>query len=49
MEAIENIRREENIKIGIITHLEDLKVRIDRKLQVEKAISGERGTRVKII
>ena len=49
MEAIESIRREENIKIGIITHLEDLKVRIDRKLQVEKAIFGERGTRVKII
>lgn len=49
MEAIESIRKEENIKIGIITHLEDLKVRIDKKLQVEKAISGERGTRVKII
>lgn len=49
MEAIESIRREENINIGIITHLEDLKVRIDKKLQVEKAIFGERGTRVKII
>lgn len=49
MESIESIRREEEINIGIITHLEDLKVRIDKKLQVEKAISGERGTRVKII
>lgn len=49
MEAIENIRREENITIGIITHLEDLKIRIDKKLQVEKAISGERGTKVRII
>ena len=49
MEAIEGIRREENINIGIITHLEDLKVRIDKKLQVERAIPGERGTRVRII
>lgn len=49
MEAIENIRKEENITIGIITHLEDLKIRIDKKLQVEKAISGERGTKVRIL
>ena len=38
-----------NGDIGIITHLEDLKVRIDKKLQVERAIPGERGTKVRII
>ena len=49
MDSIENIREEEKIKIGIITHLEDLKLRILKRIEVEKAIPGERGSKIKLI
>ena len=49
MDSIENIREEERIKIGIITHLEDLKLRILKRIEVEKAIPGERGSKIKLI
>ena len=49
MDSIENIRNEEKIKIGIITHLEELKLRILKRIEVEKAIPGERGSKIKLI
>uniref|UniRef100_UPI0026391704 SbcC/MukB-like Walker B domain-containing protein n=1 Tax=Fusobacterium sp. TaxID=68766 RepID=UPI0026391704 len=49
MDSIENIREEEKIKIGIITHLEELKLRILKRIEVEKAIPGERGSKIKLI
>lgn len=49
MDSIENIRNEEKIKIGIITHLEELKLRVLKHIQVEKAIPGERGSKIKMI
>ena len=49
MDSIENIRSEEKIKIGIITHLEELKLRVLKRIQVEKAIPGERGSKIKMI
>ena len=49
MDSIENIRSEEKIKIGIITHLEELKLRVLKHIQVEKAIPGERGSKIKMI
>lgn len=49
MDSIENIRNEEKIKIGIITHLEELKLRVLKRIQVEKAIPGERGSRIKMV
>ena len=49
MDSIENIRSEEKIKIGIITHLEELKLRVLKRIQVEKAIPGERGSKIKMV
>lgn len=49
MDSIENIREEEKITIGIISHLEELKIRIIKRVEVEKAIPGEKGSRIKLI
>ncbi len=49
MDSIENIKNEERLTIGVISHLEDLKVRIIKRLEVEKAIPGVRGSRIKLI
>ncbi|MCI6152432.1 MAG: AAA family ATPase [Fusobacterium perfoetens] len=48
IDSIENIKNEEKLTIGVISHLEDLKVRIIKRLEVEKATS-ERGSRIKLI
>ncbi|MFK4785795.1 SbcC/MukB-like Walker B domain-containing protein [Fusobacterium sp. MFO224] len=49
IESLENINREEKLKVGIITHLEELKVRIIRSLEVVSAVPGAKGSKVKII
>lgn len=47
--SLELLREEEKIKIGIITHLEELKIRIIKKLEISPAIPGERGSVIKIV
>lgn len=47
--SLELLREEEKIKIGIITHLEELKIRIIKKLEISSAIPGERGSVIKIV
>ena len=37
------------MKIGIISHVEDLKIRIPRRLEVTPAIPGESGSIIKLI
>lgn len=49
IEILEEIKWKENIKIGIISHVEDLKIRIPRRLEVFPAIPGEKGSTIKLI
>lgn len=49
IEVLEEIRWKDKMKIGIISHVEDLKIRIPRRLEVSPAIPGERGSLVKLI
>lgn len=43
MSALEKLSMEK-VKVGLITHVEELKDRIPAKIEVKEAISGERGT-----
>ncbi|MGL6120185.1 MAG: AAA family ATPase [Fusobacteriaceae bacterium] len=49
IEILEEIRWKEKMKIGIISHVEDLKIRIPRRLEVSPAIPGETGSIIKLI
>lgn len=49
IEILEEIRWKEKMKIGIISHVEDLKIRIPRRLEVTPAIPGESGSIIKLI
>ncbi|MFA6708639.1 MAG: SMC family ATPase [Fusobacterium sp.] len=49
IESLENINNEEKLKVGIITHLEELKIKIIRSLEVIPAVPGIKGSCVKII
>lgn len=49
IEILEEIRWKEKMKIGIISHVEDLKIRIPRRLEVAPAIPGESGSIIKLI
>lgn len=49
IEILEEIKWKEKIKIGIISHVEDLKIRIPRRLEVSPAIPGEKGSTIKLI
>lgn len=49
IEILEEIRWKEKMKIGIISHVEDLKIRIPRRLEVSAAIPGETGSLIKLI
>ncbi|MGL6168322.1 MAG: AAA family ATPase [Fusobacteriaceae bacterium] len=49
IEILEEIRWKEKMKIGIISHVEDLKIRIPRRLEVSSAIPGETGSIIKLI
>lgn len=49
IEILEEIRWKEKMKIGIISHVEDLKIRIPRRLEVSAAIPGEIGSTIKLI
>ncbi|MCQ8212805.1 hypothetical protein NON08_09765 [Cetobacterium somerae] len=49
IEILEEIRWKEKMKIGIISHVEDLKIRIPRRLEVIPAIPGESGSIIKLI
>jgi len=49
MSSLENLKEDEKLTIGIITHVEDLKERVPRKLEVLEPISGERGSEVKVV
>ncbi len=47
--SLETLRLEERMKVGIITHVEELKERIPRKIVVFPAVSGERGSLVEMV
>lgn len=49
IESLENLKNNEKINIGLITHIEDLKERIPKKLLVSPPVSGERGSTVELI
>ncbi|MEG0301124.1 AAA family ATPase [Cetobacterium sp.] len=49
IEILEEIKWKEKMKIGIISHVEDLKIRIPRRLEVSAAIPGEKGSTIKLI
>lgn len=49
IEILEEIRWKEKMKIGIISHVEDLKIRIPRRLEIIPAIPGESGSIIKLI
>jgi len=49
IESLENINSEEKLRVGIITHLEELKIKIIRSLEVIPAVPGIKGSCVKII
>ena len=46
--SLETLKNQEKLKVGIITHVDDIKERVPRKLQVYAAIPGERGTKVEM-
>ena len=47
--SLESLRDNEKMNIGIITHVEELKERVPKKLIVNSPISGECGTTVSLI
>ena len=47
--SLESLRDNEKMNIGLITHVEELKERVPRKLIVNPPISGECGTKVNLI
>lgn len=47
--SLESLRDNEKMNIGLITHVEELKERVPRKLIVNPPISGECGTKVSLI
>ncbi|MBC2850061.1 SMC family ATPase [Cetobacterium sp. 8H] len=49
IEILEEIKWKEKMKIGIISHVEDLKIRIPRRLEVSAAVPGEKGSTIKLI
>ncbi|MGL5278507.1 MAG: SbcC/MukB-like Walker B domain-containing protein [Cetobacterium sp.] len=49
IEILEEIGWKEKMKIGIISHVEDLKIRIPRRLEVTPAVPGESGSIIKLI
>lgn len=49
IEILEEIRWKDKMKIGIISHVEDLKIRIPRRLEIISAIPGESGSIIKLI
>ncbi len=48
IESLEEIRWNEKVKIGIISHVNDLKIRIPRRIEVFPPIQGEFGSRIKM-
>lgn len=48
IEILEEIRWSESLKIGIISHVNELKIRIPRRLEVYPPVQGECGTKVKM-
>lgn len=49
IEILEEIKWKEKMKIGIISHVEDLKIRIPRRLEISSAIPGEKGSTITLI
>ncbi|MGL4688324.1 MAG: SbcC/MukB-like Walker B domain-containing protein, partial [Fusobacteriaceae bacterium] len=49
IDSLTTIHMEEAIKVGIITHVENLKMRMNRRLEIQGPISGERGSIIKIV
>ena len=49
IEILEEIKWKEKMKIGIISHIEDLKIRIPRRLEISSAIPGEKGSTITLI
>jgi len=47
--SLETLKNQEKLKVGIITHVEDIKERVPRKLEVYAAVPGESGTVVKMV
>lgn len=49
MTSLEKLRNQEGMKVGIISHVEELKERVPRKIEVEAPVSGGGGSSLKII
>ncbi|WP_321329903.1 SMC family ATPase [uncultured Ilyobacter sp.] len=47
--SLETLKNQEKLKVGIITHVEDIKERVPRKLEVYSAVPGERGTMIEMV
>ncbi|WP_320047752.1 SMC family ATPase [uncultured Ilyobacter sp.] len=47
--SLETLKNQEKLKVGIITHVEDIKERVPRKLEVYAAVPGERGTMIEMV
>lgn len=47
--SLENIREQEGVKIGLISHVEELKERIPRKIELIRAIGGQQGSLIKLL
>lgn len=49
MTSLEKLRSHEGLKVGIISHVEELKDRVPRKVEIIPPVSGEKGSLVKTI
>ncbi|WP_319371615.1 SMC family ATPase [uncultured Ilyobacter sp.] len=47
--SLETLKNQEKLKVGIITHVEDIKERVPRKLEVYAAVPGERGSKIEMV
>lgn len=47
--SLESLRDQEGMKVGLITHVEELKERVPRKVEVSPALSGEHGSLINIL
>jgi exonuclease SbcC len=49
MTSLEKLKSHEGLKVGIISHVEELKDRVPRKVEINPPISGEKGSIVRTI
>ncbi|MGL5123610.1 MAG: SbcC/MukB-like Walker B domain-containing protein [Fusobacteriaceae bacterium] len=49
IDSLTTIHKDEGIKVGIITHVENLKTRVNRRLEILAPIQGDRGSLIKLL